>query len=135
MDKNPLNQGVVIAHGRGVGVVTKKMIHERAAEIALINGRNLHQHDQSDWEQARRELSGGPEVDPETAILESLCEADRSNELPEAEACRAPESPLEDEDEEGRSETEQLVEEGAQEAARDQRLAAARVAQKEDEAL
>ena len=134
MDKNPLNQGVVTAHGRGVGVVTKKMIRERAAEIALINGRNPHQYDQSDWDQARRELSGGPEVDPETEILESLYEADRSNELPEAESCRAPESPLEDEDSEGRSETVQLVDEGAQEAARDQRLAAARAAQKEDEA-
>jgi len=131
MDKNPLNQGVVIAHGLGVGLVTKKMIRERAAEIALINGRKPHEHDQSDWEQAWRELSGGPEVDRETAILESLSEADRSNQLPEAEACRAPESPLEDEDEEGRSETVQLVDEGAQEAARDQCLAAARAAQKE----
>lgn len=134
MDKNPLNQGVVTAHGLGVGVVTKKMIRARAEEIALLNGRKPHEPDQADWEQAWRELSGGPEVDPETAILESLSEADRSNELPAQDGFRAQESPLEDEDEEGRSETVQLVNEGAQEAARDQRLAAVRAAQKEDEA-
>jgi hypothetical protein len=79
-------------------------------------------------------LYGGPEVDPETALLESLPEAVRSNELPNAEAYRAPETLLEDEDEEGRSETVQLVAEGAQEAARDQHLAAIREALKAEAA-
>jgi len=131
MDNNPLNQGVIIEHGLGVGVITRKMIRERALEVALLNGRNAHEVEPSDWEQAKRELSGGPEVDRETAILEALPEAVRSNELPDAEASRAPESSMEDEDEEGRSETVRLVEVGAQEAARDQCLAAAREAQKQ----
>ena len=134
MDKNPLNQGVFTAHGRGIGVVTKKMIRERAAEIALINGRKLHELDPTDWEQAKRELSGGSEVDPDTEILESLSEAARAGELSDTAVEAAYESPLEDEDEEGRSETAQLVDEGAQEAARDQRLVAVRENQKETEA-
>ena len=134
MDKNPLNQGVFTAHGCGIGVVTKQMIRERAAEIALINGRGPHEIESTDWEQARRELSGGSEVDAETEILESLSEAARCGDLPDSVAESAPESPLEDEDEEGRSETAQLVDQGAQEAAHDQRLAAARGNQKEAEA-
>ena len=131
MDNNPLNQGVFIEHGLGVGVITRKMIRERALEVALLNGRQAHEVEPSDWEQAKRELSGGPEVDPETAILEALPEAVRSNALPDAVASQAPESSREDEDEEGRSETVRLVDEGAQEAARDQCLAAAREAQKQ----
>ena len=131
MDNNPLNQGVFIEHGLGVGVITRKMIRERALEVALLNGRKAHEVDPSDWEQAKRELSGGPEVDPETAILEALPEAVRSYALPDSEVSRAPESSREDEDEEGRSETVRLVDEGAQEAARDQCLAAAREAQKQ----
>ena len=134
MDKNPLNQGVFTAHGRGIGVASKKMIRERAAEIALLHGRQPHELDPADLEQAKRELSGGPEVDPETALLESLDESVRAGELPDTPAEPVHESPLEDEDEEGRSVTEQLVEEGAQEAARDQQLEAVRQNQKEAEA-
>ena len=33
MDKNPLNQSVVTAHGLGFGVGTQKMIRVRAAEM------------------------------------------------------------------------------------------------------
>ena len=126
MDKNPLSKGVITEHGHGVGVITKKMIRERAIEVALMKGRRPHELDQADWEQAKRELSGGPELDPKTALLESLPEDVRGDVLPEIGDHRAPECAPEDEDAEGRSESVQLVDEGVQEAARDQRLAAAR---------
>ena len=132
MDKNPLSKGVFTEHGLGVGVITKKMIRERAQEVALINGRKPHELEKTDWEQAKRELTGGPTVDAETALLESLSADEGWDELPEVGDHQAPQSPMEDEDEEGRSETAQLVEEGVQEADHDQRLAAAREKQKEE---
>jgi len=132
MDKNPLSKGVLTEHGIGIGVVTKKMIRERAVELAVINGRSAHEVSKLDWEQAKRELSGGPETDRQTAILESIPESARWDPTPGDPGRQIAESASEDEDEEGRSETEQLVEEGVQEAARDQSLAAALEAEKQE---
>jgi hypothetical protein len=52
--------------------------------------------------------------------------------LPGSTGHKAPESSDEDEDNEGRSEGEQLVEEGVQEAEHDQMLQAAKAAKKKD---
>jgi uncharacterized protein YabE (DUF348 family) len=65
-------------------------------------------------------------------MLESIPEADRSNSMPDSTERQVPESPSEDEDDEGRSETEQLVDEGAEEAARDRMFQAAHEAEKSD---
>jgi hypothetical protein len=50
--------------------------------------------------------------------------------VPDSTGDQVPESPSEDEDDEGRSETEQLVDEGAEEAERDRMFQAARAAGK-----
>lgn len=42
----------------GLGAVSRRLIRERAAELALINGRPAHEINKSDWEQAKRELAG-----------------------------------------------------------------------------
>ena len=132
MDQHPLTQGVLTQHGIGIGVVSRKIIHDRAIEVALRNGRQNHEVQPSDWEQAKRELSGGPEVDPETMLLEAIPETDRLVHLSNDDTTLSTESPLERENEEGRSVTEQLVEEGVLEAARDQSLAAAIEAKKNE---
>ena len=133
MDKNPLNQGVLTENFIGIGSVTREMIHTRASELALIAGRVPPHVAKSDYEQARRELAGGPDLDRRESILESIPETERWDPVPGSAGHQTPESPSEDEDAEGRSETEQLVEEGVEEAQRDQMLQAARAAEKPDE--
>jgi hypothetical protein len=98
----------------------------------LIAGRTAAQVSQADYEQAKRELTGGPETDPQEAVLEAIPESERWDPVPGSAGRQAPESPSEDEDDEGRSESEQLAEEGVGEAEHDQMLQAARAAEKKD---
>jgi len=126
MQNNPLNEGVLTGNFVGIGPATRGMLHTRARELALIAGRDSADISQTDYEQAKRELTGGAEVDWQEAMLESLPEAERWDPVPGSPGHQAPESPSEDEDDEGRSETEQLVDEGVEEAEHDQMLQAAR---------
>ena len=132
MKKNPLNQGILAENFAGIGPVTRALVRTRALELALINGRSAHEVSQPDWDQARRELAGGPALEGKEAVLESAPESLRWNPIPGSPGHQAPESPSEDEDEEGRSETEQLVDQGVEEAEHDQMLEAAKAAAKKD---
>jgi len=126
MNTNPLNKGVLTQNFLGIGTVTRKMVRERAVELALINGRSAQDVSKSDWEQAKRELTGEPDTDPKETVLESAPESERWDPLPGSTGHQAPESSSEDEDDEGRSQSEQLVEEGVQEAEHDQMLQASK---------
>jgi len=131
MKRNPLNKGVFTNNSAEVGPVTPEMVQARARELALIAGREPAAFTPADYERAQRELSGGSDLDRQDAILEALPETKRWDPVPGSEGHQAREAPSEDEDEEGRSETEQLVDEGAEEAERDRMLQAARLAKKE----
>ena len=65
MNTNPQKQGVLTENSSGLGTVTRKLVRERAVELAVINGRSTQEVSQSDWEQAKRELAGEPDPDPE----------------------------------------------------------------------
>ena len=106
------------------------MVHERARELSIMAGRESHQVTQADYEQAKRELTGESDIDRQDALLDALPESKRWDPVPGSEGRQVPETPSEDEDDEGRSETEQLVDEGAEEAERDRMLQAARAARK-----
>jgi hypothetical protein len=123
---NVLKNGHLSENGAGIGTVTREMVKARAAELALINGRAAGEVRKSDWEQAKRELTGGPEIDPNDAILEAAPESERWDPLPGSQGHKAPESPSDDEDEDGRSESARLVEEGIAEAEHDRMLRAAK---------
>ena len=133
MKKNPLNQGILAENFSGIGPVTRAMVRARAIELALINGRTAHQVSEPDWDQARRELAGGSDLDAKEVLLESAPESLRWDPVPGSPGHQAPESPSEDEDDEGRSETEQLVDQGVEDAEHDQMLQAARAAEKKDQ--
>src|SRR5271154_1220035 len=120
MKTNPLKQGVLTENSTGIGAVTRKMVRERAVELAVINGRPVQDVSKSDWEQAKRELTGEPDTDPKDAILESLPESERWDPLPGSTGHKAPVAASEDEDDEGRSDNEKLVEEGIEGAEHDQ---------------
>jgi hypothetical protein len=112
MKTNPLKEGVVTENSAGIGTVTRKMVRERAVELAGIDERPAHAVSKADWEQARRELTGEPDVDPKQAVLEAAPESERWDPLPGSTGHQAPTAPSEDEDAEGRSDQERLVDEG-----------------------
>ena len=113
-------------NGAGIGTVTRGMVKERAIELALIRGHSAGEVSQSDWEQAKRELTGGSDIDPNDALLESAPESERWDPVPGSQGHKAPESAGDDEDDDGRSEGARLVEEGVAEAEHDQMLQAAK---------
>ncbi len=110
-----------------VGTVTRKMVRERATELALINGRAAQEVSSEDWAQAKRELTGKPDLDPKEALLESAPESERWDPLPGSTGHIVPVTSIDGEDDDGRSLGEQLVDEGVQEAEQDQMLQAARI--------
>jgi len=116
----------------GIGAVTRKMVRERAAELAVINGRAAQDASKSDWEQAKRELMGEPDTDPKEAELESAPEAKRWDPVPGSTGHKAWEASSEDTDDEGRSDSARLVEEGIAEAGHDQMLQAAQAGEEDD---
>lgn len=130
MNKNPLNKGVLTENFRGIGPVTRAMVQARAQELAVLAGHAPPHVTQAEYQQAKRELTGESDTDRQDAILDALPEAKRWDPVPGSEGRQTPESPSEDEDDEGRSETEQLVDEGAEEAERDRMFQAARAAEK-----
>jgi hypothetical protein len=132
MGKNPLSKGVLTENSVGIGPVTREMVQARTRELALIAGRAPPHVTQADYEQAKRELTGESDMDRQDTMLESIPETKRWDPVPGSTGRQVPESPSEDEDDEGRSESEQLVDEGAEEAERDQMFQAARAAEKKD---
>jgi len=129
MNKNPLNKGMISENFAGIGEVSGEMVAARANELALIVGRAATE---ADYEQARRELTGGSEMDSQKAMLESIPEYKRWNPVPGSTGQEAQESASEDEDEDGRSKSAQLFEDGIHEAEHDLMLQAARAAQNKD---
>jgi hypothetical protein len=126
MKTNPLKEGTLTENSAGIGTVTRKMVHTRAAELAVIDGRSSNGVTMSDFAQAKRELTGEPDVDPKEVILESAPESERWNPVPGSSGHKTPAATGEDEDDEGRSDNERLVEEGITGAEHDQMLQAAK---------
>jgi hypothetical protein len=130
MNKNPLKQGLLTEKSVGIGTVTRKMVRERAVELARMDERPVQEVSKSDWQQAKRELTGKPDQDPAEAELELASESERWDPVPGSTGNRAPVCVSEDEDEEGRSDNELLVEEGMAGAELDQMSRAGEAAKK-----
>ena len=105
----------------GIGTVSREMVQARAAELAVINGRSAHETSQSDWEQAQLELTGDSDTDPNEEVLDSAAESERWDPVHGSTGHKVPAAPGEDEDDEGRSDNERLVDEGMAGAEHDQR--------------
>jgi hypothetical protein len=108
------------------------MVRQRAAELAVIDGRAEQDVSRSECEEARRELTGEPETNPKEAALESAPVSERWDPVPGSTGHKVQVPPGDDEDDEGRSENERLVEEGVAGAELDHAVQAARAAQKKD---
>jgi hypothetical protein len=132
MNNNPLKDGVISENSAGIGTVTRKMVRSRAAELAIIDGHLSSEATKSHFAQAKRELTGVPDVDPKDAILESAPESERWDPVPGSTGHKVRVAPGEDEDDEGRSDNERLVEGGIAEAELEQSSQATRAAAKKD---
>lgn len=120
-------------NGAGLGTVTQEMVRERAIELAGINGRSADNVSVFDLEQAQRELTGGSDLDPQDAMLEAAPESERWDPLPGSTGHKMEATSNEDEDGEGRIDSERLFQEGVAEAEHDQMVQAAQAAREEDE--
>jgi len=132
MKTNPLKEGALTENSAGIGTVTRKMVRGRAVELAIINGRSAQEVSKSDREQAKWELTGEPDMDPKEAVLESAPESERWNPVPGSTGHKVPVASSDDEDDEGRSDNERLVDEGIAGAEHDQTRQASREAAKKD---
>jgi hypothetical protein len=128
MKTNLLKEGALTENSAGIGTVTRKMVRERAVELAAISGHSARKVSKSVREQARRELTGEPDIDPQEAALESAPESERWDPVPGSTGHKVPVAPSDDEDDEGRSDNERLVDEGIAEAEHDQEVQATREA-------
>ena len=132
MKTDPLKRGALTENSAGIGTVTEEMVRERATELAVINGRSENDVSVMDLEQAKRELTGETDIDPKDAILEAVPESERWDPLAGSTGHKVEATSNEDEDAEGRSDSERLVEEGVAEAAHDQMVQAAKAERDED---
>ncbi len=133
MRKNPLNKGIIMENAAGIGTVTSEMIEARARELAAINGHGSSEPSEADYQQAKRELTGEAEIDPQEESSESVPDSDGWDPVPGSTGRQAADSLGEDEDAEGRSESAQMFEEGVTEAEHDQMRQASRADEKSDE--
>ncbi len=122
MKQNRIDEGRLTDRGQGLGTVTEEMVHRKAAEIAVINGRAEDNVLSSDLDQARRELEGEERLTPETSKAETVSEAQRWESTPDDVGHKAPTVPAPDE----QTFAEKLVEEGVAGAEHDQELEATR---------
>ena len=133
MRKNPPNKGIIMENAAGIGTVTSEMVEARARELAAINGRPSSEPSEADYQQAKRELTGEAEMDPQEESSESVPDSDGWDPVPGSTGRQAADSLGEDEDAEGRSESAQMFEEGISEAEHDQMRRAAESDAKSDE--
>src|SRR6266481_7288099 len=116
MNGNGTEEGRFTEGGHGLGTVTEEMVLHRAREIALISGRSSHHVLDSDWAQARRELTGQERLTPSPSAAEQIPEEFRWESVPESVGHQAPTVSAADE----QTFAEELVEEGVEEAEHDQ---------------
>ena len=116
----------------GIGTVTSQRVRARAAELAIIDGHVSSDATRSHFAQAKRELTGETGLDPKETLLESTPESERWDPVPGSAGHKAAAAPNDDEDAEGRSDNERLVDEGIADAGLDQSIQAIRAAAKKD---
>jgi len=93
MNTNPLHKSILTDDSVGIGRVTPEMVLSRARELALMAGRFTAHVSLLDYAQAKRELTGGPEIDPQEALFQSVPDGRGWDTVPGVNRHRAPESP------------------------------------------
>jgi hypothetical protein len=120
MKAHPVKRPGLAAPATSLVKVSRKLMRERAVTLAVVKGRAAKDVSKSDWEKAKRELRGRPDVDPIQMQGQSAAERERWNPLSGSTGYKVHVPSGDDEDDEGRSDTERLVERGVRDAEREQ---------------
>ncbi len=120
MKFNSLNKSFLNIHFAGISTVTRRMVRERAWELAVINGFPAHKASKSHWEQAKRELTSEPGTNAKETGLASTPESEHRDPLPASIGGTAPVVSCNAETGEARRESEGLVDDGDMEAGQDE---------------
>ena len=129
MENNPSDNKALTGNLTGTGPVPREIEHERMPDLTWDAGCAPRHGSPADDVLGKRELTRASGADQQEAILDSIAEVKQWDPVPGSTGLQIPESPSEDEDDEGRSESEQLVDRGVADAERDQLLQAARAAE------
>jgi hypothetical protein len=113
-----------------VVLTTRKVVRERAVELAMMRGRGAQEVSKSDWEQAKRDLAVEP--GPKESGRGSAAAREHWDPAPGSSGHKIHVPSGDDEDDEGRSDTERLVERGVQAAGREQAIEAAKAAEEDE---
>ncbi|AHF94904.1 hypothetical protein OPIT5_29590 [Opitutaceae bacterium TAV5] len=133
MDTNSPDKNHPAENENPAGVpAARERVHRRTRELAVIAGHAPPHVSQANYEQAKREVTGESDADRQEAMLDSINEVKPWDPAPGSAGSQTAEPPDEDEDAEGRSESEQLAEKGVEEAGEDRMRQAARAAGRED---
>jgi hypothetical protein len=114
--------GKISDHFRGVGTVTRKMVIERAKELAIINGHESGHYTKEDFLEAKRELTGAVPSLTEEGEDEPLASLTTWDEDPGTSGHQVEKNELIDE----QAVDELLVEEGVSEAEHEQMVEGAK---------
>ena len=128
MRKDDIENGRLNEHSHGMGIATRQTVIKRAREIAFISGRSPDQILQSDFDQAKRELTGRGEVvedqeSPRRRSHAELRETVRGSRGRQAKTIAAHDE---------QTDVERLVDEGVAEAEHDQMVEGTRESLKRD---
>ena len=113
MKRDPIEEGRISDHSKGLGTVTQEMVRARAREIALINGRSPDHPSPADLSQAKQELMGQNYVEP---AEEQLPTSERWDPIPGTPGHQGVSVRAHDE----QTDSEKLIEEGVSEAEHEQ---------------
>ena len=132
METNTPTKEAPLGNVTDITAVTRELVHVRALELAWIAGRVPPHVSQADYEQAKRELTHESDMDRQDALLDSIPESKRRDPIPGSTGHQVPDAPTEGEDDEGRNESAQPIEEEASAAGREHMLQATRAGEKPD---
>jgi hypothetical protein len=133
MDKNPSDNKALTGNLSGSDPVPPEMEHERMPALTWDSAPVPRHGSPAGDEQAKRESTRATGTAQQEAILDSISEVKQWDPVPGSTGRQIPEPPSEDEDDEGRSESEQFVDRGVAEAERDQIAQAALTAGKKSQ--
>ena len=92
-DRSHSPHGKINLHGNGLGVPSPELVEKRAREIAMIDERDPNEFTETDWHQAKNELTGvGASHVPEEVDEDVDDERSERDEVPGASGHRAPRS-------------------------------------------
>jgi hypothetical protein len=130
MKTDPLKAGALPEDSAGANEHARKQAQDSAVERAVNKGRIAQEASKSAQDKAERELTGEPEKTREYSAQESAAESEGWGVAFGSSGHKVPVPSGDDEDDEGRSDTERLVVKGVRDAGREQRREADREAQK-----